>query len=63
MSFNAVSYVQGFSHSGKRVNDLSRISDLLKRLGNPHKMLKFVHIAGTNGKGSTLEYMSDIFIQ
>mgnify|MGYP000665700373 CR=1 FL=1 len=63
MSFNAVSYVQGFSHSGKRVNDLSRISDLLKRLGNPHKMLKFVHIAGTNGKGSTLEYLSDIFIQ
>ena len=32
---------------------LARITLLLKKLGNPHKALKFVHIAGTNGKGST----------
>lgn len=63
MSFNAISYINSFSHSGKKVNDLSRISVLLENLGNPHKMMKFVHIAGTNGKGSTLEYMSNILIQ
>ena len=32
---------------------LARITQLLALLGNPEKQLKFVHIAGTNGKGST----------
>lgn len=31
---------------------LERITDLLGRLGDPHKQLKFIHITGTNGKGS-----------
>ncbi len=31
---------------------LSRIKELLERIGNPQKSLKFVHIVGTNGKGS-----------
>ena len=30
-----------------------RIKRLLQYLGNPQEQLKFVHIAGTNGKGST----------
>lgn len=34
--------------------------ELLRRLGNPQDDLKFVHIAGTNGKGSTLAYISTI---
>ncbi len=34
--------------------------ELLSRLGNPQDELKFVHIAGTNGKGSTLAYISTI---
>lgn len=32
---------------------LSRTVELLGKLGNPHKELKYVHITGTNGKGST----------
>ena len=32
----------------------------MRRLGNPQDELKFVHIAGTNGKGSTLAYISTI---
>jgi len=32
---------------------LHRIEALLEKLGNPHKGLPFLHIAGTNGKGST----------
>lgn len=32
---------------------LERISALLEKLGNPQKQLKFVHVAGTNGKGTT----------
>jgi dihydrofolate synthase/folylpolyglutamate synthase len=31
----------------------------MARLGNPQDSLKFVHIAGTNGKGSTVEYVSE----
>ncbi|MBC8535448.1 bifunctional folylpolyglutamate synthase/dihydrofolate synthase [Feifania hominis] len=31
---------------------LARIERLLERLGSPHRQLKFIHIAGTNGKGS-----------
>ena len=33
---------------------LDRIRRLLGRLGNPQEKLKFVHIAGSNGKGSTI---------
>ena len=39
-------------------NDLLRA--LLDKLDNPHKKLKFVHIAGTNGKGSTAAMLSYI---
>ena len=37
----------------KRKPGLSRTRQLLSALGNPERQLKFVHIAGTNGKGST----------
>ncbi|MDQ6708045.1 MAG: bifunctional folylpolyglutamate synthase/dihydrofolate synthase [Acidobacteriota bacterium] len=33
--------------------DLERITILLEALGNPHRRGRFVHVAGTNGKGST----------
>lgn len=59
---NAVEFINTFSHTGSRITDLSRISGLLKRLNNPQSGQKFVHIAGTNGKGSTLEYMSEMLI-
>lgn len=35
---------------------------ILDRLGSPDKKLKIIHIAGTNGKGSTAEYISQILI-
>ena len=40
---------------------LSRLEYLLKKLGNPHKKLPpTIHIAGTNGKGSTLSFINNI---
>ena len=39
---------------------LKRIRILLELLGNPHKELKAVHIAGTNGKGSVTAMLSSI---
>lgn len=40
---------------------LKRVEWLLERTGNPEKQLTLIHIAGTNGKGSTVEYLRSIF--
>ena len=37
---------------------LSSTARLLKKLGNPHRSLKFAHIGGTNGKGSVAAVLS-----
>ena len=42
---------------------LARITKLLKHLNNPQNAFQSVHIAGTNGKGSTLAYLSSILTQ
>lgn len=42
------------------VPGLSNIIHLCEKLGNPQKDLSFVHIAGTNGKGSVLAFVSTI---
>lgn len=39
---------------------LERIEELLAKLGNPQDALRFVHVAGTNGKGSTCSFISSI---
>ena len=36
---------------------LTNIQELMKRLGNPQDQLKYVHVAGTNGKGSVIAYI------
>lgn len=46
---------------GGSVLGLNNMRELLKRLGNPQDSLKFVHISGTNGKGSVLAYLSTVF--
>ena len=47
----ALAYIDGVSWLGSRPG-LARVTALLEKLGDPQKELKFVHIAGTNGKGS-----------
>lgn len=42
---------------------LTSIKELLDRLGNPEKNLTFIHIAGTNGKGSTGAFISTILAE
>ena len=39
---------------------LDNIQELLKRLDHPENACKYVHIAGTNGKGSVLAYVSTV---
>ena len=47
----AIEYIHSVCWKGS-VPGLERTRELLARMGNPEKQLKFVHIAGTNGKGS-----------
>lgn len=42
------------------VPGLANIKELLRRLGNPQKGLKVIHLAGTNGKGSTLAMLTSV---
>lgn len=42
---------------------LQRTEKILELLGNPHKNLKLIHVAGTNGKGSTTAMLSNILIK
>lgn len=43
--------------------DLKNIRFLLKALGNPHDNIKFIHIAGTNGKGGTASFLASILTE
>lgn len=45
--------------NGKKEN-LNRMHLLMDKLGNPQKRLKFIHIAGTNGKGTTAAFIASI---
>lgn len=55
-------FINSYSKSGGHITDLSRAENLMKLIGNPEKKLKFIHVAGTNGKGSTVEYISNALI-
>lgn len=55
----AMEYVESLQQYGS-VLGLENMQRLCERLGNPQNELKFVHIAGTNGKGSVLAYVSTI---
>lgn len=55
----ARAYIEEASQYGM-VLGLSTMKNLLARLGNPQNKLSFVHIAGTNGKGSTGAFLNEI---
>ena len=55
----AYEYIEECNKLGS-VPGLDSIRELCSRLGDPQDELEFIHIAGTNGKGSTLAYMSSI---
>ncbi|HEX3078366.1 MAG TPA: Mur ligase family protein, partial [Lachnospiraceae bacterium] len=55
----AMLYLDQVSSFGS-VLGLETTRELLDRLDNPQDKLKFIHIAGTNGKGSTAAYLANI---
>ncbi len=58
----ALAYIHSVSWRGT-VPGLERELELLRRIGDPQKKLKYVHIAGTNGKGSTAAMLASVFTQ
>lgn len=42
------------------VPGLARTRELLERLGNPQRRLRFIHVAGTNGKGSVSTLLASV---
>ena len=55
----AIEYIHSVFWKGS-IPGLERTQELLAKMGNPEKDLKFVHIAGTNGKGSTAAMTASI---
>ncbi|MEE3311445.1 MAG: 5-formyltetrahydrofolate cyclo-ligase [Acutalibacteraceae bacterium] len=55
----AIAYIEDYTWSTTRLG-LDRTVELLHRLGDPQKDLKFVHVAGSNGKGSTCAMLSSV---
>ena len=58
----ALQYLQSLEMHGIKLG-LERIKKILKLIGNPEKKLKAVHIAGTNGKGSTAAMVAAVLLE
>ena len=57
----ALNYIESIEKFGIDLG-LDRMRELLRRLGDPQNGLKYVHVAGTNGKGSTVAFISNILM-
>lgn len=55
----AVAYIEETPKFTKK-NSLEHTKECLRRLGNPEKKFKVIHVAGTNGKGSTCAFLTSI---
>lgn len=55
----AISYIHSYNWLGSRPG-LSRTSELLERMGHPERKLNFIHVVGTNGKGSTSAMLASV---
>ena len=58
----ALDYIHSVCWKGSRPG-LERTIELTERLGRPQDTLKFIHVAGTNGKGSTSAMLASILQQ
>lgn len=56
---DAIAYIHG-RHKWKKTPSFDRINALLDRLGHPERASKYVHVTGTNGKGSTSKMIAQL---
>ncbi len=59
----AVAYIEGIQAGAQIKPGLRTVRNLLERLGNPQESLRFIHVAGTNGKGSTAALISAVLAE
>lgn len=55
----AIRYIHSVQWQGSKPG-LERTRELLEKIGNPEKELKFIHVAGTNGKGSVSAMLASV---
>ncbi len=55
----ALQFIHGTLKFGSKLG-LERMKDLMFRLGDPQDELSFIHVAGTNGKGSTVTMIANM---
>lgn len=58
----ALRYIHSFPRF-RSENGLLPVERMLAAVGNPHQKLSFVHVAGTNGKGSTVNYCASVLAE
>ncbi len=67
MTFNNINDCVTFIESQRRkegsTKDLNDMKRLCEYFGNPQDTCKFIHVAGTNGKGSTVAYLTSILME
>src|SRR5258708_3665202 len=57
---SALEYLHGLRRFGPKLGLASTLK-LAALAGNPHEKLRFIHVAGTNGKGSTCAMLESIY--
>ena len=56
-------YIEGLSKGKKDNLSVENVKFFMNKLGNPQAKLKFIHVTGTNGKGSVVEMLNNILIK
>ena len=51
-----INFLESIPKFGKK-DGLENTKRLMKKLNNPEKRLKYIHVAGTNGKGSVCSFL------
>jgi len=57
-----ITWIESIKRFGDKL-DLSRMKIACEELGHPENNLNIIHIAGTNGKGSTVSYLKHILLE
>ena len=60
---NIQEYIKELPNGNADNQSVKKMKQIMEKLGNPQDKLKFIHIAGTNGKGSVLEMLNHILIK